>query len=101
MDQLQINIPDWKVRQIRRTEKPLPAMTYAAAQDLLARMHKRHDSVRWQLWLSMKEIERLMVRLQMANPNKPQAFISGSRSRKSKYRVSQELFSTQEEQRAA
>jgi hypothetical protein len=101
MEQLQINIPDWKVRQIRRTEKPLPAMTYAAAQDLLARMHKRHDSVRWQLWLSMKEIERLMVRLQMGNPNQPPAFLPGSRNKKTKYRVSQELFSTQEEKHAA
>lgn len=71
-------IPAWKERQIRLTGEPLNCLTHAHAIDLLDRVHRRIDSVRYQLWSSLKEVEQMKVRLQMGNPHLP---VSGRRRR--------------------
>ncbi len=76
-------IPAWREDEIRLNCEPLRHLTYPHATDLLRRVHRRIDSLRFQLWSSMKELEELTIRLQMAHEDrspKPKNILNSSQS---------------------
>lgn len=91
-------IPAWRERELRLDGGPLRHLTYGQATDILQRARRRVDSVRYQLWSSIKEIDAMLARLEAGNPTQPR--IVRQRSRKPKPQQSAGLFSTKENDNA-